>query len=136
MLAICATFLSLAALVLSLAKSRYLRTCSLAVLNLLPALARNLLKIRPALPAAASSDRTKPPSSPLSLGCGIAASCAVRSATTTLASAKPSLTACSTTPSLISFTPSSPINWAKSWIVVKSGVQSVSVSPHRYRAGA
>jgi len=25
---------------------------------------------------------------------------------------------------------------AKSWIVVKSGVQSVSVSPHRYRAGA
>jgi hypothetical protein len=49
---------------------------------------------------------------------------------------KPSATACFTTASLISLQPSSPRGCAKSWIVVKSGVQSVSVSPHRYRAGA
>ena len=44
------------------------------------------------------------------------------SATAILVSASPSATACSTTLSLISRTPSSPINCAKSWTVVKSGV--------------
>ena len=72
----------------------------------------------------------------ISFGYGIAASCAVVSATTTVGSASFSSTAHFTTCSLISLTPSSPISCSKSEIVLKSGVQSVSVNPQRYRAGA
>ena len=74
--------------------------------------------------------------SPISFGCGIAASCAVVSATRIFGSASPFFAAVTTTYSFRSFTPSSPRSSVKSWIVVKSGVQSESVRPQRYRAGA
>ena len=66
----------------------------------------------------------------------MAASCAVVSATATLGSASFSSTAHFTAYWLMSLMPSSPISTAKSFKVVKSGLHSVSVKPHTYRAGA
>jgi hypothetical protein len=128
----------LAALALSLANKRYSRSLRLAVLTRPTVLATNAFSSRPtwffaaATPwLAAITAETNVAINPISFGCGMAASWAVVSATTTVGSASFSSTAHFTTYSLIRRMPSSPSSCSKSWMVLASGVHSLSVNPHR-----